>query len=161
MRSRGRAGSTAATSPSREEREVGFAGELRKQVKPSSLTLPARIGNMYTAARCTSALASLLHGEDPAELAGSRIGMLSYGSGCASEFFSGVVGPRAAEVIARAGIDSILERRVQIGVAEYERIMGLASDMPPEDDAPPNGFRFAGVVENRRTYTRGWPSGAV
>ncbi len=45
----------------------------------SSLGLNARIGTVYTASLYL-ALAGLLHGEG-AELAGKRIGLLSYGGG--------------------------------------------------------------------------------
>jgi hydroxymethylglutaryl-CoA synthase len=145
----------AAVLAAEEERGVQ---SFERQVAPS-LALPSRIGNTYTAALYFS-LASLLHAE-ARELGGKRIGLFSYGSGCSSEFFSGVVGPRAAEIIARADLDAVLEHRVRIGTEEYERIMRLPSDAPIDDDAPPNGFRFAGFVAQRRTYTRGWPSGAV
>jgi hydroxymethylglutaryl-CoA synthase len=142
----------------RAEEDEASAASFESQVAPS-LILPARIGNTYTAALYFG-LASLLW-TDAAKLSGARIGMFSYGSGCSSEFFSGTVGPRAAEIIARSGIDAVLEGRKQIGVDEYERIMRLAHDRPLEDDAPPDGFRFTGLVDNRRTYSRGWASGAV
>lgn len=140
------------------EEEVRAAASFEAQVAPT-LTLPSRIGNTYTAALYFG-LTSLLHAQ-AAELSGKRIGMFSYGSGCSSEFFSGVVGPRAAELIARADVDAVLEHRVKIDIAEYERIMNLPSDAPIDEQAPPDSFRFAGSVENRRTYTRSWSSGAV
>ena len=140
-----------------EEEQAGPAS-FERQVAPS-LLLPARIGNTYTAALYFG-LASLLHAQ-AGKLGGARIGMFSYGSGCSSEFFSGVVGARAAEIIARAELDEVLEHRIRIGVDEYERIMRLPSDAPLDEEAPPHGFRFAGFVGDRRTYNRGWSSGAV
>jgi hydroxymethylglutaryl-CoA synthase len=135
----------------------GFAS-FQRQVAPS-LMLPARVGNTYTAALYFG-LASLLHAEGK-KLGGERIGLFSYGSGCSSEFYSGVVGRRAAEVIARAELDAVLAQRMRIDAAEYERIMRLSSESPPEDGAPPDGFRFTGYLSHRRMYRRGWPSGAV
>lgn len=132
--------------------ETAGAASFETQVAPS-LTLPARIGNTYTAALYFG-LASLLHTQ-ASELAGKRIGMFSYGSGCSSEFYSGVVGPRAAEVIARARIDEVLEQRVRIGMEEYERIMNLASDAPLAETPALGAFRFKGCDDNRRTYARG------
>ena len=129
--------------------EAALAASHAQQVAPS-LELVSRIGNTYTASLYLG-LASLLH-ERGGALAGQRIGMFSYGSGCSSEFFSGVVGARAGELIARAGIDALLRDRVRIDVPEYERIMGLpretALDAPPD----PALFRFAGVQSDRRTY---------
>ena len=142
------------------EREEDARGPawFERQVAPS-LGLPSRVGNTYTAALYLG-LASLLHAQ-AGELSGERIGLFSYGSGCASEFFSGRVGPRAAEVIARADLDWVLEQRIRIDAREYERIMRLAEGAPSDDAAPPDGFRFAGFVDDRRTYARGWSSGAV
>ncbi len=140
-----------------EEEKAGPLS-FERQVAPS-LLLPARIGNTYTAALYFG-LASLLHAQAE-QLAGKRIGLFSYGSGCSSEFFSGVVGSRAREIIARAELDDVIEHRVRIDIAEYERIMQLASDAPLDEEAPPNGFRFAGFVGDRRTYNRGCSSGTV
>lgn len=143
---------TPLDAASLADEEKRAAASFDTQVA-SSLRLPARVGNTYTAALYLS-LASILHTES-ASLAGRRIGMFSYGSGCSSEFFSGVVGPRAAEIIARSRIDDVFADRVRIGVDEYERIMKLAYDAPIAEAAPSHGFRFAGFVDNRRTYARG------
>jgi hydroxymethylglutaryl-CoA synthase len=139
-----------ATALEREEREG--AASFEEQVAPS-LSLAARIGNTYTASLYLG-VASLLHTQGAA-LAGKRIGMFSYGSGCTSEFFSGVVGPHAAEIIGRAKIDQVLDERLRIDVAEYERIMELASDAPLLETPGPSAFRFAGVEAGRRTYVEG------
>jgi hydroxymethylglutaryl-CoA synthase len=127
------------------------AASFDTQVAPS-LMLASRIGNTYTGSLYLG-LTSLLHLQG-SELGGKRIGLFSYGSGCSSEFFSGVVGVRAAAMIERAGIDEILGQRTRIDVAEYERIMGLPreSAMRPATDAAPGTFRFAGVRDDRRTY---------
>ena len=81
----------------REEREG--ATSFERQVAPS-LTLCSRVGNVYTGSLYLG-LAGCSHA-GAAALAGKRIGLFSYGSGCASEFFSGVVGKNAAERIQRA-----------------------------------------------------------
>lgn len=128
------------------------AASFEAQVVPS-LMLASRIGNTYTSSLYLG-IASLLHAQ-AAELAGQRIGLFSYGSGCSSEFFSGVVGPRAASVIAGARLDELLASRTRIDVAEYERIMALpreANDATESLAAAPGTFRFAGVKDDRRTY---------
>jgi len=94
-------------------------------------------------------LAGLLDAQAP-QLANRRIGLFSYGSGCTSEFFSGVVTPRAGVAIERARIDDVLSRRERISIADYERIMELGA---PLGQRPPVGdVRFAGVVDHRRQY---------
>lgn len=129
--------------------QTGIAS-FKRQVEPS-LALCARVGNIYTGSLYLG-LAGLLHAQ-AAELAGQRIGLFSYGSGCTSEFFSGVVGPRAAARIAAAGLDELLRARARISVAEYERIMALPSSGPVGGDrATASGFRFLGVTDHRRQY---------
>lgn len=122
---------------------------FRSQVEPS-LALCAQVGNIYTGSLYLG-LTGLLHAQ-AASLIGQRIGMFSYGSGCTSEFFSGVVARRAAEQIAAAGIADILAARERISIEEYERIM----ELPPSSPLPATGsagaFRFVGVENHQRQY---------
>ena len=129
--------------------EADGAASFEAQVAPS-LMLPSRIGNTYTGSLYLG-LAGMLsaHAE---ELAGKRVGLFSYGSGCASEFFSGVVPEGAATVIARAGLDELLASRTRIDFAGYERLMNLSRDEPLLVAPQPGTFRFVGVREDRRTY---------
>ncbi len=129
--------------------EAALAASFEKQVAPS-LMLASRIGNTYTGALWLG-IASLLHTQGK-ELAGKRLGLFSYGSGCASEFFSGVVGARAADVIAHARLDEVVADRTRIDVAEYERIMNVPRDEAPDTQAKRGGFRFCGVRDHRRIY---------
>jgi hydroxymethylglutaryl-CoA synthase len=122
---------------------------FRAQVE-ATLALCARVGNIYTGSLYLG-LAGLLEREASA-LSRERIGLFSYGSGCTSEFFSGVVVPRAAQRIAAARLPEVLAARERITVAEYERIMALAPATPPDEAPPPGGFRFTGVAEHRRQY---------
>lgn len=129
--------------------EERAAKSFREQVEPS-LAACARVGNVYTGSLYL-ALAGLLEAQ-ASSLAGTRIGLFSYGSGCTSEFFSGVVGPRAAERVKSAPIAEVLAGRERIDVAEYERIMALTT---PLEGAPrPGSFRFTGVDSHRRQYAR-------
>lgn len=131
--------------------QAGLAS-FRSQVDPS-LGLCARVGNVYTGSLYLG-LAGLLHGQ-AADLAGQRIGMFSYGSGCTSEFFSGVVGKGAAARIAAAKLGELLDGREKISVEEYERIMALPPTSPLPATGTGDGFRFTGVESHRRQYTRG------
>jgi hydroxymethylglutaryl-CoA synthase len=136
-----------AAAVAREEADGAASFEM--QVAPS-LLLASRIGNTYTGSLYLG-IASLVHAEG-AKLAGKRIGLFSYGSGCSSEFFSGVVGARAAELVEKAGLDALLAQRTRVDVAEYERIMGLSRDAALVTEAPEGTFLFSGVRDNRRTY---------
>jgi hydroxymethylglutaryl-CoA synthase len=121
-----------------------------EQVEPS-LAACSRVGNIYTGSLYL-ALAGLLD-QQAFALAGKRLGMFSYGSGCTSEFFSGVVGPRAAERVEAASLAQVLAGRERISIEDYERIMALTSPLP---GAPRAGaFRFTGVDAFRRQYARG------
>jgi hydroxymethylglutaryl-CoA synthase len=128
------------------------AASFAAQVEPS-LGLPARVGNIYTGSLYLG-LAGLLDRE-AAVIARRRIGLFSYGSGCTSEFFSGVVGPNAAERIAAARIAEVMAARERISIEEYERIMAMAPGAPQPESPPPHGFRYTGTLEHRRQYASG------
>ncbi|MGQ0508315.1 MAG: hydroxymethylglutaryl-CoA synthase family protein [Myxococcaceae bacterium] len=136
-----------------EEVEATAAAEsFRQQVEPS-LDLCARIGNAYTAALYLG-LTGLLQSQAEM-LVGQRLGFFSYGSGCSSEFFSGVVGKNASARMAATAADALLDRRERVSIDEYERILALPSDAVLQGKAPEGEFRFAGVQENRRVYSGG------
>ena len=90
-----------------------------------------------------------------ARLGGQRVGLFSYGSGCASEMYSGVVGARASEVVARAGIDDLRAAREPLDGEGYERILALGGAEPVDEAPAPGAFRFRAVVDDKRTYAGG------
>ena len=141
----------AMTAEAREERAKSSAS-FEAQVA-SSLTLNSRVGNVYTASLYL-ALAGLLHGEG-GTLAGQRIGLMSYGSGCAAEFFSGVVGEKAARRMAQAGVEAMMAGRERVSVAEYERIMNLPYEAPEPLAPAPGTFRLAEIKDHKRRYVEG------
>ena len=52
-----------------------------------------------------------------------RIGMFSYGSGCCSEFFSGVVDAGGQQRLRAMGTSQALDRRYRLSMAEYETLL--------------------------------------
>lgn len=83
----------------------------------------AEVGNVYSAALYL-ALCSLI---DHAEFAvPKRVGMFSYGSGCASEFYSGVVSAGAAENVAAQRISDAIEDRYRLEMDEYDLLCDLS-----------------------------------
>ncbi len=53
---------------------------------------------------------------------GDRLSIFSYGSGSCGEFYSGIVGPKAREIIAQANLQSLLDARHSLTVEEYEAL---------------------------------------
>ena len=129
----------------------------------STFAYNRRIGNSYTASIYVALLA-LLEGEsgDAGEdLAGRRIGFLSYGSGSVAEFFGGVVAGGYRQRLRPELTRAALERRVRIDHARYLELVAPAESWGedrelPEQTAGP--FRLAAVRGHRRIYER---SGAV
>jgi len=145
---------------SEEAAEKSFA----EQVEPS-LRVPSQVGNIYTGSLYLALLSLLYH--QAAELAGKRIGLFSYGSGCAAEFFAGRVLLSAAAQIARAGVDSTLANRQRLTIPAYEELRrnDVNVDQRPAEllAATENGAalamadrspRFSGIDnQERRVYT--------
>lgn len=83
------------------------------------MTYNVRMGNLYSAS-VYLALCSLI---DNVEINDSeRIGLFSYGSGCSSEFFSGIIPATAKEQSVILGMKDKLEDRVKLSMEEYDRI---------------------------------------
>jgi hydroxymethylglutaryl-CoA synthase len=138
---------------SAEAADASFAAEVGV-----SLELPSLVGNVYTGSLYL-ALASLLHGEVDA-IAGRRIGLFSYGSGCAAEFFAGTVGPDAPALVRRLDLDAPIRSSRRLTIPQYEELRrgDVAADRRPapragEREAPARGVAFLGVDEGeRRVY---------
>jgi polyketide biosynthesis 3-hydroxy-3-methylglutaryl-CoA synthase-like enzyme PksG len=97
--------------------EADFATRLSP-----SLRYCVRVGNVYSAALYL-ALCSLI---DAVELdAPKRVALFSYGSGCASELYSGVIPPGAKAKLAAMAIPERLEERHPLTMEEYETIADL------------------------------------
>lgn len=98
-----------------------------------SLRYPQVVGNLCSGA-VWLALASLVDGaQDETEEA--RVGLYSYGSGCAAEFFSGVIVPGAPAVLGKLDIEGRLRRRLEMPFEEYERLLPeIRSCLVPQRD---------------------------
>lgn len=97
--------------------EATTEARFQSDVAPS-LRLPGQVGNIYTGSLYLSLL-SLLHAE-AAALADQHIGLFSYGSGCAAEFFTGRVTPEAAALITAMDVAAPLRERRRLSIPEYE-----------------------------------------
>jgi hydroxymethylglutaryl-CoA synthase len=131
--------------------EEAASASYARQVAPA-LAAAARVGNTYTASLYLC-LAALLESEGRA-LAGRRIGLFSYGSGCCAEYFTGAV-PATFDAGFDAGVAAQLADRTLVDVDTYERLLATAES---GGDPPPDfrgDFAFCGIRRDRREYARG------
>lgn len=89
----------------------------------SSLLYCSAVGNVYSASLYL-ALCSLIDALDSG--AAQRIGLFSYGSGCASEFYSGILGENAREILGKLEIGRAVADRVPLAMPDYEVISDLS-----------------------------------
>ncbi len=105
--------------------------DYERRVQPS-VYLPSLAGNLYSAclylALCS--LLSVIERDGP-----FRVGLFSYGSGCSAEFYSGVVRSGAPARVRALGMIEAFERRLMLGMDEYERMsaLGLANGLGVRD----------------------------
>lgn len=139
--------------------------DFSRRVAPG-LEYCMQVGNLYSASLYL-ALASLI---DNTKLdVQQRVGLFSYGSGCSSEFFSGIVGPASQALMARMGTRAKLEQRYALKIEEYDAILSRVRALPfgvPNLDVDRSGLAalyersFAGrgllVLENIREYQRNY-----
>jgi hydroxymethylglutaryl-CoA synthase len=136
--------------------EAAADRDFETTVAPS-LRFSAQVGNIY-AGSLYLALASLLHAE-AAALEGQRIGLFSYGSGCAAEFFAGRVAPGAAAVVASLDLGAPLAAgaRERLTIPAYETLRhgDVAADRRASEEGSDRPFAFLGIdPSERRRYMR-------
>lgn len=93
--------------------------DFQRRVGPG-LVHCQRVGNIMGATAALS-LASTIDNA-PIE-APQRIGVFSYGSGCCSEFFSGVVQPEGQQRLRAMNIQSTLDRRHELSMEQYDDLL--------------------------------------
>jgi polyketide biosynthesis 3-hydroxy-3-methylglutaryl-CoA synthase-like enzyme PksG len=98
--------------------------DFERRLRPS-LTYCAEVGNIYSGsvflALCgaVEALAACPNGDPPC------VGLFSYGSGCCSEFYSGLVPPGAGLALAEVAVPRELAFRHDLAMPDYERLIAL------------------------------------
>ncbi|MGI6668757.1 MAG: hydroxymethylglutaryl-CoA synthase family protein [Acetivibrionales bacterium] len=98
--------------------------DFRKRVVPS-LEYCLKVGNVYSATLYI-ALCSLI---DNAKFEGvRRVGLFSYGSGCSSEFYSGLISMCSKVLLAEMNIGGEIARRCELSIQEYEQLLELNSE---------------------------------
>ncbi len=121
--------------------------DFARRVAPS-LVYPSLVGNLCSGS-VYLALASLIDNADMAT--GARVGMYSYGSGCSSEFFSGLVDAGSAEAMAEMGVAEHLAARCELEFDEYAELSAESHDcLVPEQDRQVDPQRYASVLARSR-----------
>ncbi|MCM2416778.1 hydroxymethylglutaryl-CoA synthase [Streptomyces sp. RKAG293] len=98
--------------------------DFERRVVPT-LEYSSRVGNLFSASLYL-ALCSLIDTGGP--VGPCRIGLFSYGSGCGSEFFSGVLGADAVRNVGELRIGAALDARRELTFAEYDAVTELGGD---------------------------------
>ncbi len=118
--------------------------EFGQKVQPS-LAFPSEVGNIY-AGSVYLALASAI---DNAVVDGERrIGLFSYGSGCASEFFSVVIDQASQSIVRATGLREALAGRYPLSVEEYDEVLAATGKLTfGQSDLTLDLNKFAHVFE--------------
>lgn len=93
--------------------------DFERRVKPG-LTYCQRVGNIMGATTLLSLASTIEHGDFSTP---QRIGVFSYGSGCCSEFFSGVATREGQERVRAMRIKEHLDRRYDLSIEEYTSLL--------------------------------------
>jgi polyketide biosynthesis 3-hydroxy-3-methylglutaryl-CoA synthase-like enzyme PksG len=105
--------------------------DFERRLAPS-LRYPALVGNLCSGS-VYLALASLLDHAGVGD--GARVGLYAYGSGCSSEFFSGLVDQHSVDAVAAMGIGGRLAQRRELSFAEYRELLPVTlRTLVPEPD---------------------------
>lgn len=97
------------------EIEADFA----RRMQPS-LNYGQRVGNIMGASTLMAIASTIDHGDFDSP---KRIGCFSYGSGCCSEFFSGVAGKDGQALLRAQKIKDHLDRRCELTMEEYDELL--------------------------------------
>ena len=93
--------------------------DFHERVMPG-LVYCQRVGNIMGGTLFMSLASTIDNGQFDSS---KRIGCFSYGSGCCSEFFSGIVSSQAKERQQPYGIENHLNKRYQLSMDEYHALL--------------------------------------
>jgi polyketide biosynthesis 3-hydroxy-3-methylglutaryl-CoA synthase-like enzyme PksG len=93
--------------------------DFERRVMPG-INYCQRVGNIMGATTMLSLLSSIDYGDFQTP---QRVGCFSYGSGCCSEFFSGIVTKEAQQRVRALGIKEQLDRRYELSMEEYDHLL--------------------------------------
>lgn len=95
--------------------------DFQRRVLPS-LSLCQQVGNVYSGTIFLALTGLILAGRFDRR---KRIGLFSYGSGCCSEFYSGLADDRSQRTVAALDIEARMNDRYALSMPEYEALVDL------------------------------------
>lgn len=98
--------------------------DFSRRVDPS-IRYCVQVGNVYSATLYL-ALTSLIDNIDLNSP--KRVGLFSYGSGCCSEFYSGIITPKSKSVVGAMKISEQLRNRKKLSMKEYDQLIDLNAE---------------------------------
>lgn len=93
--------------------------DFERRVMPG-ITYCQRVGNIMGATTMLSLVSTIAHGDFDTP---QRVGCFSYGSGCCSEFFSGIVTKDAQDRVHALGIKDQLDKRYELSMEDYDSLL--------------------------------------
>lgn len=93
--------------------------DFERRVMPG-INYCQRVGNIMGATTMLSLVSTIAHGDFATP---QRVGCYSYGSGCCSEFFSGIVTKDAQERVRALRLTEQLDNRYELSMDEYESLL--------------------------------------
>lgn len=99
--------------------------DFQRRVTPGLIHCQ-RVGNIMGATAALSLASTIDNGDFDVP---QRVGVFSYGSGCCSEFFSGVVRKEGQERLRALKIKQTLDRRYELTMEQYDNLLEKSRDM--------------------------------
>jgi len=93
--------------------------DFQKRVEPS-LSYCKHVGNIYSGTLYLALAGVIANAEYDTN---KHIGLFSYGSGCSSEFYSGIITPQSKQKLAEMKIKESLDTRHKLSIAAYDKIL--------------------------------------
>lgn len=98
--------------------------DFQVRVAPS-LRSCGEVGNVYSATLYLALSSLITHAAIDAP---KRVGLFSYGSGCSSKFFSGIVTPESQRRLRAMRVQERLDERHRLSMAEYDQAIDLNAE---------------------------------
>lgn len=102
----------------------GIEEDFKRRVLPS-LQFCQDTGNIYSGTVFLALAGVLAHGDFNTP---RRIGLFSYGSGCCSEFYSGIAKADGAEAVRALKIDQVLAARFELNIDDYDTLLASQAE---------------------------------
>jgi len=99
--------------------------DFQRRVTPGLIHCQ-RVGNIMGATAALSLASTIDHGDF---VVPQRIGVFSYGSGCCSEFFSGMARQEGQQRLREMKIGERLDKRYELSMEQYDRLLERSREM--------------------------------